>query len=254
METSIPSLTQELFTPLPSLPILICYHCRSAVRVSQARAHLSASPHSLSYRTATQIQEYITTLWPQLLSTFDFDLIPYQPPPFEYLPVYQDGIQCYRTSLCHYVCRTKKGIKQHWRTYHQWHAYSSSQSSNTPSSLPTPEDELRQYTRPVACQRFYRQGPHSHYFAVMDPVRSESAEPERTPSAVDDLLNQLEEQHQQVFQPSDRTVETVELNEATPWLRRTRWSQYLAGQHPETLLSLVEPPEEDALDPFWVIH
>jgi hypothetical protein len=69
----------------------------------------------------------------------------------------------------------------------------------------------------------------------MDPVRSESAEPERTSSAVDDLLNQLEEQHQQVFQPSDRTVETVEVNEATPWLRRTQWSQYLAGQHPETL-------------------
>lgn len=125
---------------------------------------------------------------------------------------------------------------------------------NTPSSLPTPEDELREYTRPVTCQRPYRQGPCSHYFTVQDPVRSESAEPERTSSTVYELFDQLEEQHQQIFQRSDRTVETVELDEATSWLRRTRWSHYLAGQLPETLHSLVEPPEEDPLDPLWAVH
>lgn len=82
METKIPSLTQELSTLLPSLPILICYHCRSSLTSQPSETHLSVSPHSLSHRTATQIQEYLSTLWPQLLSTFDFNLIPYQSPPF----------------------------------------------------------------------------------------------------------------------------------------------------------------------------
>jgi hypothetical protein len=254
METNIHSLTQELFIPLPSLPILVCSYCQSAVRISQVITHLRYSPHSLSSRTATQIHQYLPSLWPQLLSTFDDSLIPNQLPPFDLLPVYQDGIQCQRTLSCRYICRTTKGMKEHWRVRHQWRAYSSSQSFNPSSSLPTPEEELREYTRPVTCQRFYRQGPHSHYFAVIDPVRSESAEPERTSSTVDDLFDQLEEQHQQIFQPSDRTVETVELDEATPWLRRTRWSEYLAGQLPGTLHSLIEPPEEDPLDPLWAIH
>lgn len=216
MEINISSLTQELFTLLPSLPILVCSHCQSAVRISQVISHLRYSPHSLSSRTATQIHQYLPSLWPQLLSTFDHSQIPNQPLPFNLLPIYQDGIQCQRTPLCRYICRTIKGMKEHWRVRHQWHAYSSSQSSDHPSSLRTSEDELREYTRPVTCQRLYRQGPNSHYFAVQDPVRSQSTEPERTSSTVDDLFDQLEEQHQQIFQPSNRTVETVELNEATP--------------------------------------
>ncbi|KAJ5738986.1 hypothetical protein N7533_011770 [Penicillium manginii] len=137
-------------------------------------------------------------------------------------------------------------MKEHWRTSHQWLAQAISTAST--------QQLLENCTHSVSCQRLYRRGPTSHYFAVLNPVRSESAEPESASSTIDQLFDQLEKQHQEIFQPSDRTIETVELNEATPWLRRTRWSQYLKDQHPEILSSLTETPEPDASDPLWKIH
>ncbi|KAK5787466.1 hypothetical protein VI817_009963 [Penicillium citrinum] len=66
---------------------------------------------------------------------------------------------------------------------------------------------------------------------------------------MDTLLEQLETKHQRVFRPSTHTVEATEVNEATPWLRRTRWTQYLAGRLSETLLSLIQIPDPDPEDP-----
>ena len=256
METNIPALIQELFTPLRTLPILICYKCEYAVRLSQIITHLTSATHKIPTRIALKIQEALPTLWPQLLATFSSDLILNQPLYFDLLPLYQDGILCRRSQSCSYVCRTRKGIKQHWRDVHNWHASTkpSDQLSTSSTSLPTPEQEIQVYTRSVYCQRLYRQGPNSHYFAVTNPVRSESEEPESASSTIDHLFDQLEQQHQQIFQPSTRTVETVEIDEATPWLRRTRWTQYLAGQLPEALYALIEPPVPDPLDPLWAIH
>lgn len=107
-------------------------------------------------------------------------------------------------------------MKEHWRISHQWLAQSSSQSSDRTIPVLSTSDLLQRYTRSVTCQRLYRRGPNSHYFAVTNPVRSESEEPESVSSTIDHLFNQLEQQHQQIFQPSARTVETVEINEATP--------------------------------------
>jgi hypothetical protein len=185
METNIPSLTQELFTPLSTLPILICYKCQSAVRISQVIAHLISSSHSLSARTASQIQEYLPTFTP--------NSIPNCPLPFPHLPLYHDGIQCQFTPTCHYVCRTTKVMKEHWRTSHQWLAQAISTAST--------QQLLENCTHSVSCQRLYRRGPTSHYFAVLNPVRSESAEPESASSTIDQLFDQLEKQHQEIFQP-----------------------------------------------------
>ena len=113
METNIPTLTQELFTPLRTLPILICYKCKSAVRLSQIITHLTSATHKIPARIAAKIQEALPTLWPQLLATFSSSLIPNQPLYFDLLPLYKDGIQYHRTSFYRYICRTKKAIKEH---------------------------------------------------------------------------------------------------------------------------------------------
>lgn len=256
METNIPTLIQELFTPLRTLPILVCYKCQYAVRLSQIIAHLTSSAHKIPAGIASKIQEALPILWPQLLTIFSSDLISNQPPYFNHLSLFDDGILCQFTTTCHYICRTKKAMKEHWRTSHQWFAQDSSQSLNRTTPIISTSELLHRYTRSVYCQRLYRQGPNSHYFAVISPVRSESesAEPEPASSTIDQLFNHLEEQHQEIFQPADRTIEELELNEATPWLRRTRWSQYLVNQHPEVLQSLIEPPEFDAMDPLSKIH
>ena len=254
METNISALTQELFTPLRTLPIIICYKCQYAVRLSQVVAHLTSSAHKISAGKAAQIHEALPTIWPQLLATFSSDLIPPRPPRFEHLPFYHDGILCQFIPTCHYVCRPTKVMKEHWRTHHQWFAQDSLQPSHRTNAAPSTSQLLQRHTQVVTCQRLYRQGPGSHYFAVANPEESDSDESEPVRTTIDQLFDQLEEQHQGVFQPSDRTVETLELNEATPWLRRTRWSQYLANQHPEILHSLIETPEAHSPDPLWKIH
>ncbi|CAI7634108.1 unnamed protein product [Penicillium pancosmium] len=141
-------------------------------------------------------------------------------------------------------------MKEHWRVQHQWLALPIRPSSEH-SLSPSTQSELAQNTQPVLCQRLFSQGPGSSYFAV-HITEPEGPVPED--SAINRLFEQLETQHQKVFSPSDRTVEITEINEATPWLRRTRWTHYLAGQLPDTLYSLIHPPDPDPLDPIWRIH
>ncbi|CAI7625910.1 unnamed protein product [Penicillium pancosmium] len=83
--------------------------------------------------------------------------------------------------------------------------------------------------------------------ALIVTVRAQNPLPET--SSVDTLLEQLETQHQRVFRPSTRLVEATEINEATPWLRRTRWTQYLASRSSDALLPLINVPALDPEDP-----
>jgi len=223
----------------------VCKSCQTAVRPKQITTHLRSVSHkrNISFCITEDIQQYILTRWSEIGEVFDYSEITNRtnnsPERLEDLPVFEDGIQCRRGSDCQYIYRTIKGIKEYWRIHHHWLV-------PRLSSLTT-QSELDQYTQRVPCQRLFRQGPHSNFFTIQSAVRVPNPRPEAL--SVDTLLEQLETQHQRIFRPSICTVETTEINKATPWLRRTRWTQYLAGRPSETLLPLIQIPDPDPEDP-----
>lgn len=239
---------EELFTILSPYPILFCRLCQSAVRTDQIVAHLRAAAHqrTIPFRIADQISQQISIRWPELQQSYTLRTITHPasgpPQPLALLPVFTDGLWCRRDPSCQYICRTTNALKIHWRQQHQWAARLNPTEST--------QAEITQYTESVSCQRLFRSGPGSYYFLVR---ASSTEEPEPEPSQIDSLFNSLESQHQQYFITSSRPVERTELDEASPWLRRTRWTSYLRGQSPEILHSLVESPVSDSSDPLWQI-
>lgn len=255
METNTATFIQTLFTPLGDTSILFCYRCQFAVRLNEVQKHLT-SKHKISAEHVANIHHTLPILWPQLLNPFSTDWITNQPTCFDLLPVHSDGIQCLRTTSCRYICRARKSMTQHWRIVHHWKSNREIRPhpSSHSTSVLTQDQEFELYTRPVHCQRLYPSGLHAHFFAVTLPTRRESEEPEPEPSTLERFFAQLEELHQQTYESSDRRIEPVGIDEATPWLIRTKWTHYLAGHSPELLLALTELPVCDPLDPVWVIH
>lgn len=232
---------EQLFQPMEEFPILLCKNCECAVRSTQIIAHLRQPPHRIPQATAQQIQSTVLVQWPQISQTLDLNLfLNTVREPIAGLTLFTDGIQCRRGS-CSYIGRTINTITEHWRNQHRWSANLTSTPSESQREPSSTYDELTRYTSRVHCQRLYRQGTGSQYFAVSGVVREPSPTPD--PLLTDSLFDHLETQFQSTLDPIHQRIQPAEINEANPWLRRTKWDFYLREQQPQKLLDLIRLPE-----------
>lgn len=86
------------------------------------------------------------------------------------------------------------------------------------------------YIQPVLCQRIFVQGPGFHYIYIVllyrQIVVSDSVSDTET---ICQLLQTVAEYQQEDQQTQNTTIQTGELDKATPWLNRTGQIQYLQG-------------------------
>ncbi|THC88034.1 hypothetical protein EYZ11_012518 [Aspergillus tanneri] len=62
--------------------------------------------------------------------------------------------------------------------------------------------------------------------------------------AVQELENAWKE-----AQSTQSIIQACDITDTNPWLRMTRWSEYLEGIAPKDLADSVAPPEEKPMDP-----
>jgi len=139
-------------------------------------------------------------------------------------------------------------MKRHWREEHQW---------RIPQGNGRRPKRVRQQVamtvqagyQIVACQQIFP----SRYGSQYIQVRQEAAIPADAiagdePNGVTRLINQVKEQYRQAQDRQD-PIQAQEFDEANPWIRRTRWADYLQGLDHDELLASIEEPEEEPTDP-----
>jgi hypothetical protein len=244
--TTIPTADQ-LFIRATQFPIIICRRCEYAVRPKQVLYHLTHSPHRIPIVQARQVAQTIQH-WENIEENPDEIRYPtWIDQPIEGLRTYDDGLLCKR-GQCGYVCRNVNGLKNHWRSAHDWSAYSHV-GQPTPSELEAGEQAIATACERVVCQRLFARGFGSHYMHVRQPGPDyEPAPPPPRADVVDELIQQLEQRYVD-SQPRRQTIRAGPLDEANPWLRRTQWATYLQVTPDEDLphlLASIKTPPEDA--------
>jgi hypothetical protein len=107
--------------------------------------------------------------------------------PIEGLRTYDDDILCKRGQYG-YVCRNIKSLKKHWRSAHDWSAYSHV-GQPTPLELEAGEATIASASERVVCQRLFAHGFGSHYMHVRQPSpQHEPAPPPVQPTLVEELM------------------------------------------------------------------
>lgn len=100
-------------------------------------------------------------------------------------------------------------------------------------------------------QRFFVQGPHSHYMEVQCPQEATEAQvrPDQKKAAIERLWQRMNEYAEQTEQRKRDSVGPGEESERTPWIRRTRWDDYLKDCDRNELLDpIAEPNPVDSED------
>ncbi|KAF1818785.1 uncharacterized protein K489DRAFT_326901, partial [Dissoconium aciculare CBS 342.82] len=232
--------------------LAICRECRVAVWPAHIMRHLQSNHHRVEHKEAQRIAEEVQT-WPGLaLSASQLILPSTVRPPIEALPIYQDGIQCcLEPESCRYVCRSIGTIRRHWRRCHQW-SRQGRQSGGGSGSAKTQKiaQAGASACRPVHCQRFFAHQECSGYFEVCPRRQTDDATPATSPdtdsAAAASVWMQAWKQANEALAAAKRGAEQRiaegNVDEANPWLRRTGWVPYLAGQDREVLVQLVEEP------------
>lgn len=240
MPVSKSLLAESFFHTIPSLQLVVCIRCKYCVRPRQIQSHLTGPHHQVSLYDARTIQQVICTEWPVDVELDKITFPTVVPALFECLGPSQSGLMCTLTSQCSFLTPEYHTLQGHWRTAHSWHTRHPDPEQRPPR---TKAAALAQGSYPVPLQRFFKSGPGSAYFRILAPSTNT---PSTQPHNFQVTLTQLETQHQQLFPTVDRTIQAHQTDEANPWVRRTRWAQYLEGISPSTLEMLVAKPVTDS--------
>lgn len=235
----------DFFSVNPEFEVLICQKCECAVRPGQVQAHLTSTVHRIP-RSAAQYIQSVVQQWDHIAEPLNPDAWPRAiDDPVPGIPVYRDGLLCLRCQV--YICREIKGLKRHWRKEHDYRIQPST-GRPTPSKQQAIQGVIADNSRSVHCQRLFTQGPGSHYIRV-SPLADAAPEPVADIDSVDRLMQQVREYQQQDQQAHETIIQAGDLDEATPWLNRTGWVQYLQGTPREPLVQSIARPEDDAEGP-----
>lgn len=236
-------MEDEIFARPHSVPVVVCKICQTGIRPKEILAHLRRRPHTKIPVAARQTISDAIQRWKkaELCQTY----IPPKslPAAIPGIPENLDGFLCTLNSFKdHYITRAVDGcgyigisirtIHNHWRDKHQ---------DQIAAGLPTPEEQTKQATAKVRCQKIFRSGLGSHYVQIEEPQDGGTAG-----SGVH--IDSLEAQFDKLASLGATTMEsqaiqTAERDEANPWLRRTRWLTYLGALVPSELQQSVQRPD-----------
>ncbi|EAW15375.1 uncharacterized protein NFIA_046900, partial [Aspergillus fischeri NRRL 181] len=244
-------MEQQLFIKLSQPPVIICRSCRHGVWLAEVESHLRGKAHRLPQATAKQIHQDVQSWegvehdphavqWPSRIT----QSIPH-------LDEYPDGLLCQRDQArCQFITRSLNTLKRHWREHHGWTApYHGGRSR-------LQEQEQAQITiqqgyQVVTCQRFFPSRKGSHYIWVPCPNQQPEEQARTAPTAhiqatIDAVIQAWEQVQAQA--KADQAIQASQLTDANPWLRMTRWADYLQGIQARDLLASMAAPEEDPMD------
>ena len=177
--------------------------------------HLRDS-HKLSSKERNPIlQQYRHHI---LVNPNDVAMPPHGISPIPYLRVHENGFRCHD---CGYLCISRKSIRMHCNRVHKWEV--------------TKQDPAH-WTQ-VRLQTFFNAG-YERYFRVASAVAAaeeEDGEGVTTMTAGDiDPIKALLHEADQLDQEERKKLSIIDkkqlLVDLTPWLRKTRWPTYFAGQ------------------------
>jgi hypothetical protein len=138
-------------------------------------------------------------------------------------------------------------MRRHWQQAHGW-TQQGRQGRVRAAEEAAGAAELQQSYHIVAWQQVFPTRKNSH----LVNVRSCDPEPDKPRPPLTDYeqiaaeIKACADNNEQ--QATRWTAESETLHDANPWLRMTRWTQYLAGVHLQDLLNIVTPPDPDAAD------
>lgn len=225
--------------------ILICRECKYAIWPHQSRSHFTGPHHRLNGTRAQQIQKEIQS-WPDLIQDPQQFQVPVSVE--QAIPELElhDGFQCQASVMnCHYICVKYQSIRRHVQNQH---GISRFQRRGQPSQAQQAESHDRPLWRAVQCQRFFVQGPRSHFFEVSQADAIEQRE-----DATSRAMELMQTAWQQALERDDRFIQEGQENEVNPWLKRTGWHEYLVGKDRLMLLDLIAEPGEDDPEEIHVI-
>lgn len=224
----------QIFQKIPSLQVIICRHCRQGVRPAEIEQHLKKQ-HQLPHADAHAISEAIQQ-WDGIQQDSQAIQIPYElDEPLPILPCEPNGLQCCRLDPpCQYLVSSMKAMRNHWRDVHGWSQYCHGGRARQAQQAAS-QAELQQSFRCVSWQQVFRGGKGSHYIYIRFPDGRAEPPPPTTQiqQAVDQMYMSWQEQQEK--QRRERVVQAGEINDANPWLRLTRWAEYLQGGGPGRL-------------------
>ena len=227
----------QIFQKIPSLQVIICRHCRQGVRPAEIEQHLKKQ-HQLPHADAHAISEAIQQ-WDGIQQDSQAIQIPYElDEPLPILPCEPNGLQCCRLDPpCQYLVSSMKAMRNHWRDVHGWSQYCHGGRARQAQQAAS-QAELQQSFRCVSWQQVFRGGKGSHYIYIRFPDGRAEPPPPTTQiqQAVDQMYMSWQEQQEK--QRRERVVQAGEINDANPWLRLTRWAEYLQGVDPADLISI----------------
>jgi hypothetical protein len=243
------NMENQFFIRLPTFPVVICRQCQYGVWPSSIASHLKGSAHQVKHKEAQQVQEAIQQ-WDGIQhdsSQLELPLVLDERIP--QLPIYPDGLLCWRENpQCGFVARSMETMKQHWRKIHGWSMQSHGGRMNHQQKEQA-QIQSQQSFRTVSCQRVFPSRKGSHFIHIRHPggdIREAAAAEPMASRLVDAMERSYQAQQQR---QSAQGIEAGERDEANPWLRRTRWAEYLSLVPAQDLLDCIAPPEEDAARP-----
>jgi uncharacterized C2H2 Zn-finger protein len=242
-------MENQFFIRLPIFPVVICRQCQHGVWPSSIASHLKGSAHQVQHQEAQQVQEAIQQ-WDGIQhDSSQLELPSVLDERIPQLPIYPDGLLCWREyPRCGFVARSMETMKQHWRKIHGWSMQSHGGRMNRQQKEQAQIESQRSF-RTVSCQRVFPTCKGSHFIHIRHPggdIRAEAAAEPMASRLVDAMERSYQAQQQR---QSAQGIEAGERDEANPWLRRTRWAEYLSLVPAQDLLDCIKPPEEDAARP-----
>ena len=230
-------MENQLFKKVPSLQIIICRRCQQGIRPVEVEQHLKKQhqlPHPNAHAISQAVQE-----WRDIEQDSQAINIPYfLDEPLPILPCEPSGLQCYRQDPpCQHLVSSMKAMRNHWRDVHGWSQYSH-RGRVSKAQQAASQAELQQSFRCVSWQQVFRGGKGSHYIHIRFPDGVPKPPPQITPihQAVDAMC--MSWQEQQAKQQRERVIQAGQIRDANPWLRMTRWAEYLQGIDPSDLVAI----------------
>ena len=240
-------MEHQFFQRIPSLQIIICRSCKYGVHPKEVATHLRVK-HCIKAQECTQVAKAIQQ-WDDIIQEPRAIQIPRTlQHPLPGIELHTNGMQCQQDpEHCQYITTHIKTMRKHWYQVHGWTQHGQ-RGFVQPQEQARGKKELQRSFRMVAWQQVFptRKNSHLVHIRSRDPP---SAEPPICSSDREAMVAEIKAQAAADDQAAaNQVIQAGELQDANPWLRRTRWARYLAGVHPQDLLDVVATPGTDEMD------
>ena len=239
-------IEHQYFERIAEYPVAVCKECRYAVWPNQIEGHLRKL-HKQPLRRAKTIANAIQQ-WANLLQQpSQLERIINRIDAIPQLPVYDDGMLCLLdTEHCQHIARTLDSIKLHWRNRHDGWSVGKKRGRPGDCREKRLQEHLQRSYRRVYCQRLFGSRHGSQYFEVRNvPKTSQLPVPTEDDAAWAQVGLEMAKVWREVESRAIDTIQDGEKDEASPWLDRTGWAQYLKNLERAELLASVEQPNAD---------